>query len=101
MVLGSLSTVSGGLTVDFGGFTILTFVITAVCLAIYMLIMKFIVRPDISNFDGIGDMFEDLRHITMSQEQKIAAFFLCLFMFASLLQVFCLKICLLPNFLIH
>ncbi len=82
MVLGSLSTVSGGLTVDFGGFTILTFVITAVCLAIYMLIMKFIVRPDISNFDGIGDMFEDLRHITMSQEQKIAAFFLCLFMFA-------------------
>lgn len=82
MVLGSLSTVSGGLSVDFAGFTILTFVITVVCLAIWMLFGKFIVRPDVSKFDGVGDMFEDLRHQKMSGEQKIAAFFLCLFMFA-------------------
>ena len=82
MVLGSLSTVSNGLTVDFGGFTVLTFVITVVCLAIWMLFGKFVVRPDVSNFDGVGDMFEELRHTTMTGEQKIAAFFLCLFMFA-------------------
>ncbi len=82
MVLGSLATVSGGMTADFGSFTLLTFVITVVCLAVYMLIMKFIVRPDISKFDGVGDMFEELRHTQMSGEQKIAAFFLCLFMFA-------------------
>lgn len=82
MVLGSLSTVSGGLTVDFAGFTILTFAITVVCLAAWMLLGKFIVRPDVSNFDGVGDMFENLRHTTMNNEQKIAAFFLCLFMFA-------------------
>ena len=82
MVLGSLSTVSGGLTVDFAGFTILTFVIKVICLAIWMLIGKYVVRPDVSNFDGVGDMFENLRHTTMTGEQKIAAFFLCLFMFA-------------------
>ena len=82
LVLGSLSTVSNGLTADFASFTILTFIVTVVCLAIYMLIMKFVIRPDISNFEGVGDMFEDLRHIKMTGEQKIAAFFLCLFMFA-------------------
>lgn len=82
MVLGSLSTVSGGLTVDFGGFTVLTFAITVVCLAVWMLFGKFIVRPDLSNFDGVGDMFEELRHVSVNGEQKIAAFFLCLFMFA-------------------
>ncbi len=82
MVLGSLSTVSGGLTVDFGGFTVLTFAITVVCLAVWMLFGKLIVRPDLSNFNGVGDMFEELRHVNMNDEQKIAAFFLCLFMFA-------------------
>lgn len=82
MVLGSLSTVSGGLTVDFGKFTILTFLITAVCLAVYMLIMKFVVRPDMSKFDGVGDMFEDLRKVNMNLEQKLAFGFLALFMFA-------------------
>ena len=75
LVLGSLSTVSNGLTADFASFTVLTFIVTAVCLAIYMLIMKFVIRPDISNFEGVGDMFEDLRHIKMTGEQKIAAFF--------------------------
>lgn len=82
MVLGSLENVSGGLTVGFGSFTVLTFIITVVCLALYMLIMKFIVRPDVSKFDGIGDIFEELRHTTMSGEQKLAAVFLIVFMFA-------------------
>ncbi len=82
LVLGSLSTVSNGLTADFASFTVLTFIVTAVCLAIYMLIMKFVIRPDISNFEGVGDMFEDLRHIKMTGEQKLRHSFLCLFMFA-------------------
>lgn len=82
MVLGSLATASGGLTVDFAGFTILTFAVTVVCLAAYMAIMKFVIRPDMSKFDGVGDMFEELRHTKMDGEQKIAMFFLCLFMFA-------------------
>ena len=82
MVLGSLATVSGGLTVDFLDFTVLTFIITASCLAVYMVIMKFIIRPDVSKFDGVGDMFAELRSTKMNQEQKIAAVFLIALMFA-------------------
>lgn len=82
MVLGSLATVSGGLTIDFMDFTVLTFAITVFCLAVYMAVMKFILRPDVSNFAGKGDMFAELRHVQMTGEQKTAAFFLILFMFA-------------------
>ena len=80
LVLSSLGTASGGLTVDFGQFTVTMLAVTIVCLAAYMAIMKFIVRPDVSNFDGVGDMFEDLRNTKMNQEQKIAAGFLVFFM---------------------
>lgn len=82
LVLTSLSTASGGLSVDFGQFTGTTFIVTVVCLAIYILLMKFVFRPDVSNFDGIGDIFEDLRDIHMNQEQKIGMAFLVFFMFA-------------------
>ena len=82
LVLSSLSAASDGLSVDFGQFTITTFVITAICLAIYLIIMKYIIRPDVSNFDGIGDIFEELRDIHMNQEQKIGMGFLIFFMFA-------------------
>ena len=82
MVLGSLATASGGMTIDFMDFTVLTFAITVFCLAVYMGLMKFVLRPDVSNFEGKGDMFAELRHIQMSGEQKIAGFFLILFMFA-------------------
>ncbi len=80
LVLSSLGTASGGLTVDFGQFTVTMLAVTIVCLAAYMAIMKFVVRPDVSNFDGVGDMFEDLRNTKMNQEQKIAAGFLVFFM---------------------
>jgi solute carrier family 13 (sodium-dependent dicarboxylate transporter), member 2/3/5 len=80
LVLSSLGTASGGLTVDFGAFTVTMFVVTVACLAAYMAFMRFIVRPDMSNFDGVGDMFEELRHTKMNQEQKIAAGFLVFFM---------------------
>lgn len=81
MVLGSLSTASNGtMSANFGTFTVTMFVITVVCLAVYMLVLKFIVRPDLSNFDHVGDMFADLRNTHMNQEQKIAAFFLVLLM---------------------
>ena len=80
LVLSSLGTVSGGMTVDFAQFTLTMFAVTAVCLALYMAIMKYIVRPDVSNFDGVGDIFEDLRNVKMTQEQKIAAGFLIFFM---------------------
>lgn len=85
MVLGSLQTVSGGLTADFASFTVVTFVVTVVCLALYMLIMRYVVRPDVSKFDNVDDMFAELRDTKMNQEQKIAAVFLILlmvFMFA-------------------
>ncbi len=81
LVNSSLAAASGGLMFDFGQFTVTTFFITAFCLAAYMVIMKFVVRPDVSNFEGVGDMFEDLRHTKMNREQKIAAFFLIFFMF--------------------
>lgn len=81
LVLNSLATASGGLTVDFGKFTFTMLAVTIVCLFIYLAVIKFIVRPDVSNFDGVGDMFEELRGTKMNQEQKIAMFFLIFFMF--------------------
>lgn len=89
MVLGALNTASGGLTANFGSFTLVMFAITVVCLVLYMLILKYIVRPDLSNFDNVGDMFADLRETHMNQEQKIAAGFLVmlmLFLFAPSLM---------------
>lgn len=82
MVLGSLATVSGGSTIDFMDFTSLTFCITVGCLVAFLAIMKYVIRPDISKFADTGDMFGALRQTNINNEQKIAAFFLVLFMFA-------------------
>lgn len=82
MVLGSLANVSGGMTIDFMDFTLLTFCITVGALAAYLALMKFVIRPDVSKFKGTGDMFAELRQTKMDSEQKVAAFFLILFMFA-------------------
>ncbi len=63
--------------------------------------MKFVLRPDISRFAGKGDMFAELRHTQVNGEQKVAAFFLALFMFAMFAPSIYRRIFLSPNFLMR
>lgn len=81
--LGALTTASAGkVTINAGSFTFLNIVMSLTCLLLYLLIGKYILRPDISRLQNRGDMFEHLRGHQLNKEQKIAFAFLIYFFFA-------------------
>ncbi|MEE0434823.1 MAG: SLC13 family permease [Peptococcaceae bacterium] len=81
--LGALATASNGeLVINEGAFTVLNIIMSLVILVIYLLVGKYILRPDISQLKGRGDMFEHLRGQKMNVEQKVAFAFLIYFFFA-------------------
>lgn len=79
MTLGSLESVSG-IKVDFIDFSIVSFLISVGSLFLFMLVFRFIIRPDISPLRTDKDHFAHLRNQTLTKEQKIGALFLALFM---------------------
>lgn len=81
LILGSLESVSG-LTVDFLDFTILSFFITMAALLFFMVVFRFILRPDVSPLTTDTDHFAHLRGQKLNRDQKIGAAFLVLFMAA-------------------
>lgn len=81
LMLGSLENVSG-LTVDFFDFTVLTFFITAASLLAFMVVFRFLLRPDVTPLTTDTDHFAHLRGQKLDRDQKIGAFFLVFFIFA-------------------
>lgn len=75
-------TLSTGMTVDFLDFTLLSFIVGMVCLAVYILVCRFIFRPDVTPLMGNIDHFAEHRSEKMTKEQWIGAIFLVTFMFA-------------------
>lgn len=78
MTIGSLESISG-LTMDFFDFTIVSFLISVGALLLFMIVLRFILRPDVSPLKTDADHFEHLRHQTLNKEQKVGALFLVLF----------------------
>lgn len=79
MVMGSLEKISG-ITVDFISFTLISFIISAICLLLYILTCKLIFRPDVAPLKQMNDeQFAHLRGIGLTAPQKIAAVFLVTF----------------------
>lgn len=81
--LGALATASAGnVVIHAGAFTILNIIMSFVCLISYLLMGKYILKPDISLLQDRGDMFEHLRGHKLNKEQKVAFLFLIYFFFA-------------------
>lgn len=81
MVLGSLEKVSG-LTVNFFDFTLLSFAITIAGLLGYLLMCRFIFKPDVSLLMTGQDHFAHMRGKKLNTEQWIGLGFLVFFMAA-------------------
>ena len=79
MTLGSLESVSG-IKADFIDFTAISFLISIGSLALFMVVFRFLIRPDISPLKTNTDHFAHLRGQKLSKEQKLGALFLALFM---------------------
>lgn len=83
MSLGAFATAcEGTIAISSGSFTILNIILTFICLVLYTLMGKYILKPDISRLQGRGDMFEHLRGEKLNKEQKVAFIFLIYFFFA-------------------
>lgn len=79
IVLSTFEKVSG-LGVDFLSFTLTNLCITSVAFAVWMLVCKYIFKPDVRRLsDPNNDFFAEFREQKMSAEQKIAAVFLVAF----------------------
>ena len=81
IVLNAFSTASNGMTVDFLGFSLTNICITSVAFAVWMLVCKYVFKPDVSRLSGQQDFFGEYRNNKMTTEQKIASVFLFLFIF--------------------
>lgn len=77
-----------GLTIDFATFTIASFLLTFVCLIIYTLFCKYVLRPDVTLLKSGTDHFADLRGQKMNASQKIGTCALVLFIFLMLAPSF-------------
>ena len=82
MVLNQLNLASGGLTIDFLDYTILSFFICIGCLCVYVLVIKFILRPNVAPLLGDNDYFAEHRGEKLDKQQCIGAIFLIIFIFA-------------------
>lgn len=81
--LNALATASNGaVVVNEGAFTVLNIIMSLIVLILYLLVGKFVLRPDISRLQNRGDMFEHLRGQKLTRDQKIAFVFLIYFFFA-------------------
>lgn len=81
--LNALATASNGaVVVNEGAFTVLNIIMSLIVLILYLLVGKFVLRPDISRLKNRGDMFEHLRGQKLTRDQKIAFVFLIYFFFA-------------------
>lgn len=81
--LAAFSTATGGaITIGAGQFTIINIIMSLLSLVLYVLIGKYILRPDISRLQNRGDLFSHLRDQKMTTDQKIAGVFIIYFFFA-------------------
>lgn len=71
---------ASGLTIDFFLFTMITFVITMFTLMGYLLLGKFVLKPDVSLLTSGKDHFAELRYNKMNTSQKIAASSMVIFL---------------------
>lgn len=83
VALGAFATATEGTyTINDGSFTLINIIMSIVCLILYLLVGKYILRPDTSLLQGRGDMFKHLRGEKLTRDQKIAFGFLIYFFFA-------------------
>lgn len=88
MVMGSLEKISG-ITVDFISFTLVSFTISIICLALYILTCKYIFRPDVTPLKHMtAEQFAHMRGASLTSPQKIAAVFLASFIVLMFLPSF-------------
>ena len=79
ITLGSLESISG-MSVSFLTFSIANIVISMASLIFFMIIFRFIIRPDVSPLETDADHFAHLRNQKITKVQKVGFFFLIFYL---------------------
>ncbi len=97
LVIGSIET-NLGMSPNSLSWTLTSFALSFVCLIAYVLVMKYILRPDVSALTSKEDRFAHLREEKLTFEQKVAAIAMLIFLVAVMIPSV-LPACALKTFL--
>lgn len=80
--------VCGGPEVDAVAFSAINIILGLACIFVYLLLCKFVFRPDVTQLKQSTDFLSQYRNTKLDKPEKVAMLFLCLFLFSMFAPTF-------------